>query len=83
MRKKFPILKTGEEAEKFLQQDLSDYLHKGNFASFQFEFQPKDKSINLRLPTELLKAVRTRAKRQGIPYQRFIRQVLEQAVSQR
>ena len=83
MRKKFPVLKTDEEAETFLQQDLSEYLHAGNFASFRFEFQPKDKSINLRLPAELLKAVRTRAKRRGIPYQHFIRQVLEQAINQR
>ena len=83
MRKKFPVLKSDEEAETFLQQDLSDYLHGGNIAAFRFEFQPKDKSINLRLPKGLLKAVRTRAKRQGIPYQRFIRQVLERALNQR
>lgn len=83
MRKKFPVLKTDEAAETFLQQDLSDYLHAGNFAPFRFEFQPKNKSINLRLPEDLLQAVRMRAKRQGIPYQRFIRQVLERAISQR
>ena len=83
MRKKFPTLKTDEDAANFLQQDLTDYLHKGNFAPFQFEFQPKDKSINLRLPADLLKAVQSQAKRRGIPYQRFIRQVLERAISQR
>jgi predicted DNA binding CopG/RHH family protein len=83
MRKKLPVLKTDEEAEAFLQQDLSDYLHAGNAAPFRFEFLPKDKSINLRLPVNLLEAVRARAKRQGIPYQRFIRQILEQAISQR
>lgn len=81
MRKKFPALKTDEEAEAFLQRDLSDYLHADNFAPFRYEFLPKDKSINLRLPVNLLDAVRARAKRQGIPYQRYIRQALERAVA--
>jgi predicted DNA binding CopG/RHH family protein len=81
MRKKFPVLKTDEEAEAFLQQDLSDYLHAGNFAPYRFEFKPKDKSINLRIPGDLLKAVQDDAKRQGIPYQRYIRQALERAVA--
>jgi predicted DNA binding CopG/RHH family protein len=81
MKKKFPILKTDEEAEAFLQQDLSDYLHAGNFRPVSFEFQPKDKSINLRLPENLLKAVQSKAKREGIPYQRFIRLTLERAVA--
>jgi predicted DNA binding CopG/RHH family protein len=81
MRKKFPVLKTDEEADAFLQQDLSDYLHAGNFASARFEFQPKDKSINLRIPNDLLTAVQDDAKRQGIPYQRYIRLALERSVA--
>jgi predicted DNA binding CopG/RHH family protein len=81
MRKKFPVLKTDEEAEAFLQQDLSDYLHSGNFKPVDFEFQPKQKSINLRISEELLKAVQATAKRQGVPYQRFIRHALEKAIS--
>lgn len=81
MKKKFPVLKTDEEAEALLQQDLSDYLHAGNFAPQRFEFRPKGKSINLRISEELLKQVQSRAKREGIPYQRYIRQALERAVS--
>jgi predicted DNA binding CopG/RHH family protein len=69
--------------EAFLEQDLSDYVHAGNFASFRFEFMPKQKSINLRLSEQLLTAVRDRAKEQGIPYQRYIRQTLERAVAAR
>jgi predicted DNA binding CopG/RHH family protein len=83
MRKKFPVLKTDEEAEAFLQQDLSDYLHSGNFKPMRFEFQPKNKSVNLRMPESLLKAVQTHAKREGIPYQRYIRQALEKAITQK
>jgi predicted DNA binding CopG/RHH family protein len=42
--------------------------------------KPKDKPINLRLPGQLLEAVRNRARRAGLPYQRFIRMALEEAV---
>jgi len=83
MKKKFPILKSDEEAEAFLEQDLTDYLHAGNFKPMRFEFKPKQKSLNLRISEELLEAVRKNAKRQGIPYQRFIRQALERAVMER
>jgi len=86
MKKKFPVLKTDEDAEAFLEQDLTDYLHAGNFKSAQwvrFEFKPKQKSLNLRISEELLDAVRNNAKREGIPYQRYIRQALERAVMER
>jgi predicted DNA binding CopG/RHH family protein len=36
--------------------------------------------VNLRLPAQLLEAVQSRAKRIGIPYQRFIRMALERAL---
>ena len=71
---------TDEEAEAFLAQDLSD-LDFSQFKPMPFEFKPKDRSINLRIPDGLLKAVQDNAKRQGIPYQRYIRQVLEHAVT--
>jgi predicted DNA binding CopG/RHH family protein len=86
MKKKFPNLRTDEEAEAFLEKDLTDYLHAGNFRSadwMRFEFKPKAKSLNLRISNELLDAVRKNAKREGIPYQRYIRQALERAVMQR
>ena len=83
MSRRLPVLRTDEEAEKFLERDLTDYISAENFAPFQFEFKPKQKSINLRISGELLNAVRASAERQGIPYQRFIRQTLERAVTQR
>jgi predicted DNA binding CopG/RHH family protein len=48
----------------------------------RFEMKPKDKSVNLRLPEALLKAVQQQAKRVGVPYQRFIRMALERALQQ-
>ena len=81
-KRKVPRLKTDEEAEAFLEQDLSD-LDFSQFKPMRFEFEPKEKSINLRISEGLLKAVQTHAKRQGIPYQRYIRQALERAITQK
>ena len=83
MRKKLPAFKTDKEAEDFLDRDLSDYIHAENFAPFVFEYQPKQKSINLRISEQLLSAVRADAQRHGVPYQRYIRQALEAAVRRR
>ena len=46
----------------------------------RFEMRPKDKAVSLRLPDKLLDAVRGAAKRQGVPYQRFIRMAIESAL---
>jgi predicted DNA binding CopG/RHH family protein len=81
MSKAIPIFKTDEEAEKFIDTaDLSEY-DLSDFKPTRFEFEAKDTQINMRLPESLLRAVRATAKERGIPYQRFIRQTLEQAVA--
>lgn len=83
MLKKFPVLKTDEEAEHFIETaDLSEYDFSG-FVPFssRFEFANKDERINMRLPSSLLVAVKAKARAAGIPYQRFIRATLEKAVS--
>ncbi len=82
MKRKVPKFKTDEEAEAFLEQDLSD-LDFSQFKPMRFEFKPKQKSLNLRISEDLLDAVRENAKREGIPYQRYIRQALERAVTAR
>jgi predicted DNA binding CopG/RHH family protein len=82
MKKKFPVLRTDEEAEHFVATaDLTEYDLSGG-RLMRFELRPKDKSVSLRLPEKLLTAVRSCAKRAGIPYQRFIRMALEQAVQE-
>ena len=81
MKRKVPGFKMDEEAEAFLEQDLSD-LDFSQFKPMHFEFRPKQKSLNLRISEELLNAIRAHAKHQGIPYQRYIRQALERAVMQ-
>lgn len=78
--RKVPKFKTDEEAEAFLEQDLSD-LDFSQFKPFKFEFSPKAAQLNMRLPEALLDAVKTKAKAQGIPYTRYIRQLLEHDIS--
>lgn len=75
--KKLPTMKSDQVAEALLDQDLSEYLHSGNFKPMQFEFLPKDEKVNLRLATPLLDGIRKRAEQAGIPYQKYMRLVLE------
>ncbi|PZA13089.1 hypothetical protein DNX69_04875 [Rhodopseudomonas palustris] len=83
MKKKLPKLESDAEAEAFVAKaDLADYDLSG-MVTMQFEMKPKDKSVNLRLPEQLLSAVRQQAKAAGVPYQRYIRMALEQAVQKR
>ncbi len=81
MKKKIPDFKTDKEAEDFVDTaDLSDFDLSG-FKPVRFEFQAKTERVNMRLPAELLEAVRRKAKFEGMPYQRFIRATLERAVT--
>ena len=81
MKKKIPVFLTDEEAEAFVETaDLSEY-DLSQFKPVRFEFDKKSARVNMRLPEPLLSAVKERAKARGIPYQRFIREALEIAVS--
>jgi predicted DNA binding CopG/RHH family protein len=74
--KKIPIFKTDEEAEEFVATaDLSEYDLSGEVV--RFEFQPKAARVNMRLPESLMKTVKERARRRGVPYQRYIREMIE------
>ena len=83
MKKPFPDFKSDKEAEDFVAEaDLTEYDF-SDFKLVQFEFHPKNERVNMRLPRSLLDAVKAKAATQGVPYQRFIRQTLEHAVSGR
>jgi hypothetical protein len=49
MKRKVPKMTTDEEAEAFLEQDLSD-LDFSQFKPVKFEFQAKAARLNMRLP---------------------------------
>jgi predicted DNA binding CopG/RHH family protein len=80
MKRKVPRMTTDREADAFLEQDLSD-LDFLQFKPARFEFQTKAARLNMRLPAPLLDAVKARAEARGVPYTRFIREVLEQALA--
>lgn len=79
---KLPRLKTDAEAERFVAgSDLTRY-DLSSFESTQFEFAAKEARINMRLPSELLSAVKRAAQQRGMPYQRLIRQILERGLKE-
>jgi predicted DNA binding CopG/RHH family protein len=83
MKRPLPNFQSDEAAEKFVREaDLTEYDLSG-MRLVRFEFQPKTERVNMRLPKSLLDSVKAAAARAGIPYQRFIRQILEAAVQQR
>lgn len=80
--KPVPRLTSDEDAERFLENaDLSEY-DLSDMKPMRFEFAAKAARVNMRLPTALLEAVKASAAKRGMPYQRFIRQALENAVGQ-
>lgn len=78
--RKVPALTTDEEAEAFLAQDLSglDFLQ---FKPLHSEFEKKAAQLNMRVPRSLLEAVKLRARARGIPYTRYIRELMERDIS--
>lgn len=78
--KKFPKFNSDEDAQKFLDgEDLSSYDF-SEFKPMSFEFAPKNKTLTLRLSENLLDAVKNNAAKKGIPYQKYIRHVLEDSI---
>ena len=80
MRRKVPRLTSDETAEAFLEQDLSD-LDFSQFKPGQLEFERKDARLTMRVPQPMLDAVKRRARARGIPYQRFVREAIQQALA--
>jgi len=81
MKKRLPVLRTDEEAERFVETaDLTEY-DLSQFKPARFEFVAKTERVNMRLPKPLLDGVKARAQAEGMPYQRYIRMALEEAIS--
>jgi predicted DNA binding CopG/RHH family protein len=83
MKKKIPTFKSDDEAERFIATaDLTEYDLSGA-VPMRFEFDKKNEQLNMRVPKALLDAVKKRAEAHGMPYTRFIRKTLEEAVTTR
>jgi predicted DNA binding CopG/RHH family protein len=81
--KRFPAFKSDLAAERFVDKaDLSQYDFSG-FKPMRFELKAKTANVSMRMPQELLFALKAQAKREGIPYQRLMRQALENSLAVR
>ncbi len=78
--KPLPTLRSDEEAEEWLTNaDLSEYDLSGSRPiSELLEYLGKDARVNMRMPQRQLDAVKNAAKKRGIPYQRLIREAIDQ-----
>lgn len=78
--KPLPVFSSNDDAEAFVgSADLTGY-DLSVLALSGSKFSSKDARVNMRLPADLLDAVKATAARKGMPYQRFIRQALEQTL---
>lgn len=79
-KKQIPSFEGAHDAESFVEEaDLTEYDLSG-FKPMHFEFEPKSKTLNMRVPESLLDALKEKAKAKGIPYTRYVRQVLEKSI---
>ena len=79
--KKIPHFRTDEEAEEFVANaDLTEY-DLSEFKPVHFEFEKKAARVNMRLPELLLRSIKKQASARGIPYQRLIREAVEEKVA--
>ena len=83
MKKQIPSFKSDAAAERFVARaDLTQYDLSG-LKPMQFEFEKKTAQLNMRLPKPLLDAVKVRARQRGIPYTRFLRELIAQGIAPR
>lgn len=79
--KKMASITSDAEAEKFVEtEDLSTYDLSG-FTPMRFEIEPKTAALHMRMPQGLFDALKVKAKSKGIPYTRYVRQLLETDVA--
>jgi predicted DNA binding CopG/RHH family protein len=71
-------MRTDQEARKVLTRDLSAYITPEIFKPMRFELAPKSRTVTLRVPEQLLGALKTLAEKRHLPYQRMIRVALEE-----
>lgn len=83
MSKRLPRMKTDKSVKRIIKKNVAEIISKENFQNASFEFEPKNKSITLRVSNKLLDAVQTSAKQRGINYQKLIREAIEQFLLKR
>jgi predicted DNA binding CopG/RHH family protein len=80
--KKIPQFKNEDQERKFWSvYDSTDYLDwsKAKLATFS-NLKPSTKTISLRLPEHLLNRIKIAAHKRDVPYQTFIKLLLDQTL---
>ena len=79
---KVPQFKNKDEEWEFWSNlDLSEYFEPKDFKRVSFpNLKPSTNTISIRLPEPLLNRIKTSANRQDVPYQSYIKTVLDKAV---
>lgn len=80
MKKRLKKIKTNKEVENMLNKDLSHYMHSENFKPAYFELKPKNHTVTIRISKELLQALKAKAKKKKIHYQKLMRQAFERII---
>ena len=81
--KKIPEFKTEEEEKKFWEEhDSSEYIDWSKAEAVRFpNLKKSTKSISLRLPEDMLERLKSRANAMDIPYQSYIKMLLQKELS--
>lgn len=70
-----------EEAEFWVNLDLSKYLEPSDFERVSFpNLKPTSRSISIRIPEYLLNRVKEKANQINIPYQSLIKEYIQKGV---
>lgn len=95
MKKKVIKIKNKTSAKKKLDlsgsdpldQDLSEFMDHTKYKwvrfSDLFEFQPKNKTITLRMPESMLENLKAIAEKENIDYQKLIRKALSELIAKK
>lgn len=78
-KRSVPVMTTDEEAEAFLEQDLSN-LDYGAFRPLTLVSEAGSAHLEVELPETLIMAVRARAREKGISSERLIIEAITVAV---
>jgi predicted DNA binding CopG/RHH family protein len=81
--KKIPEFKNEEEEKKFWEEhDSSEYIDWSKAEAVRFpNLKKSTKSISLRLPEDMLERLKSRANAMDIPYQSYIKMLLQKELS--
>lgn len=81
MKRKWPILTSDEDAERFVEEaDLTE-CDLSQMVPVSYEFEKKAAALNMRLPQGLLDAVKAKAAAKGVPLTQYVRLLIEQDIA--